>query len=186
MPKVAEGEAVQALVEMRHMVKSSPPLKHSYQTSFQVGQIACLSVCHSCDIRQTTDLAKVMLTISAPDTKLELSSPLMANSFLKYKWKESLPWILLQLIPDMTLEPVVDDIGNPQKCPTMGVPDVHTFLRFLDTSGAIPIASNPHSIFVFSSLQNFAAGVYDTINANLVLHGHLAVSHLLLRLCAAC
>jgi hypothetical protein len=95
---------------------------------------------------------------------------------MKYRWKESLSWILAQLMPEMALELVIDDIGDPQKSCTTGLPDVHDFLIFLDKSGAIPVASNPHSVFVFSSLQNFAAGVYDTINANLVLDGQSAVS----------
>jgi hypothetical protein len=128
------------------------------------------------DMSQTTELAKLILDISAPDTRLELSSRLMADSFLKYKWKESLLWILIKLLPEMELESEVDDHIDPHKRPAGDMPDVHAFICFVDRSHAIPIASNSHSIFLFSSPQNFAAAVDDTINANLILEGHSAVS----------
>jgi hypothetical protein len=118
-----------------------------------------------------------MLNVSAPDTRLELFSEIMAGSFLRYKWKESLMWILHQLMPELELMSAIDDIGDPQRCPIRAVPDTHSFLHFIDKSQAIPIASNPHSVFVFSSLENFVAGVYDTINANWILDGHSAVRH---------
>lgn len=78
----------------------------------------------------------------------------------------------------MVVEPVVDEFGDPSH-QTEGEPvDATAFLEFVDASESIPIASNPHAVFVFSSLQNFVAGVYDTINANWVLAGNSAVSHL--------
>jgi hypothetical protein len=103
----------------------------------------------------------------------------MARSFLKYRWKESLLWVLFQLTPELAIVPVADEIGDRHHRPETGIPDVTMFLNFLDDSGAIPFASNPHSIFVFSSLQNFVAGIYDTINANWVLAGHPAVSEVI-------
>jgi hypothetical protein len=103
----------------------------------------------------------------------------MAKSFLKYRWKESLLWVLLQLMPELTVELEPDKVGDAQHFPVAGVPDIPSFLRFLDDSGAIPVASNPHSIFIFSSLQNFVAAVHDTVNANWVLAGHIAVSVIL-------
>ena len=99
----------------------------------------------------------------------------MSRSFLKYRWKESLLWILFQLTPELAVQNIDDDIGDAHLSTKHGIPDIPDFLLFLDTSGAIPFSSNPHSIFVFSSLQNFAAGVYDTINANLVLAGRVPV-----------
>jgi hypothetical protein len=113
--------------------------------------------------------------IAAPGTALEISSKFMSRSFLRYRWKESLLWILFQLTPELTVENIADDVGNAHLSPEQGIPDIPDFLAFLDKSGAIPFSSNPHSIFVFSSLQNFAAGVYDTINANLVLAGRVPV-----------
>jgi hypothetical protein len=113
--------------------------------------------------------------IAAPDTALERSSKFMSRSFLKYRWKESLLWILFHLTPELTVENIDDNVGDAHLCPQQGIPDIPDFLLFLDNSGAIPFLSNPHSIFVFSSLRNFAAGVYDTINANLVLAGRVPV-----------
>jgi hypothetical protein len=121
----------------------------------------------------------VIFEIAVPDTKLQLSSTFMASSFLKYRWKESLLWILFQLTPELTIVPVADGIGDRHHCPETRIPNVTMFLSFLDDSGAIPFASNPHSIFVFSSLQNFVASIYDTINANWVLAGHPAVSEVI-------
>ena len=117
----------------------------------------------------------MILMIAAPDTALERSSKLMARSFLRFKWKESLLWILFQLTPELTVTSITDNVGDPHVNPQQGIPNVPDFLSFLDKSGAIPFSSNPHSIFVFSSLQNFVAGVYDTINANLVLADQVPV-----------
>jgi hypothetical protein len=100
----------------------------------------------------------------------------MAHSFLVYRWKESLLWILWQLTPELTFQPVTDACGDSHQVPEDYLPEVVTFLSFVDQSHAIPFATNPHSIFVFASLQNFVAGVYDTINANWVLAGHKPVS----------
>jgi hypothetical protein len=153
--------------------------KEHYRISFKVQYIQSTSYYKSCDMLQITELAKLKLNISAPDTRLQLSSSLMADSFFKYQWKESLPSILFKLMPEMALESAVDDFGDPQKCPAGGVPDVHACISFLNSRRAIPTASNSQSIFLFAGLKNCTVAVCDTINANLILEGHSAVSHLL-------
>ena len=100
----------------------------------------------------------------------------MAESFRKYKWKESSLWILWKVTPELTVEPVVDDLGDPHSFPDGGIPNVKEFLQSVDATGAIPITSNPHSMFAFTSLQNFVAGVHDTINPNWTLLGKPQVS----------
>lgn len=131
------------------------------------------------DMYQHQRFPELIFKIAAPDTQLELSSEFMAESFLKYRWKESLLAILLQLIPAFQLELVPDPMGDPHVRPKEGVPDIAGFLNFMDQSNAIPVGSNPHSIFIFCSLQNFTTGVYDTINANLAVAGRDAVSLLI-------
>jgi hypothetical protein len=118
----------------------------------------------------------LIFTIASPDTRLEQSSDFMASSFSKYRWKESLLWVLLRMTPELTVNPVTEIFVDPHQSPEEGIPDTSMFLCFLDQSRSIPFTSNPHSAFVFSSLQNFVAGVYDTINANWLLAGHPSVS----------
>jgi hypothetical protein len=126
-------------------------------------------------IQQDLRFPELILRIAALDTTLELTSEFMATSFLKYKWKESLLWFLRRCTSQLIDDLVEDEICDPHQKPS-GVPNTHSFLECVDGTSAIPFTSNPHSIFVFCSLENFVAGVHDCINANWVLSGHPAVS----------
>ena len=80
-------------------------------------------------------------------------------------------WFIKQCTPSHLLTLEDDTIIDPHTKPPY-VPDAFRFLEMVDSTSAIPYTSNPHSIFVFCSLENFVAGVRDRMNANWVLEGH--------------
>ena len=86
-------------------------------------------------------------------------------------------WFLKECTPGHCLAHNQEAIVDPHTKPSY-VPDPHTFLRVVDSMSAIPFESNPHSIFLFFSLENFIAGVHDTVAANWVMDGHKSVRYI--------